>query len=89
MDMTYFSPGRRSKATRWAVMNGILLCFAHHRMAHDRPDWLKRWLRRNKPSHHAWFVEHLGAPPCRLLDHELVEMKNTLVELHAILRRQT
>jgi hypothetical protein len=33
--------GRKNLATRWDMENGLLLCFLHHRKAHDDPESIR------------------------------------------------
>ena len=54
----------RYRSTRWDTLNGIALCFYHHRMAHDDPSEFTDWV-----------MEYMGKTRYELLKYKANKLK--------------
>lgn len=54
---------RSFKELRWDLMNGINLCYRHHKIDHFSPHlnalWFTEWLQRNKPEQYEYLIKKL------------------------------
>lgn len=54
---------KRNKDTRYEIMNGISLCYVHHKMgnegAHQNAVWFTLWLQKNRPEQYTWILTKL------------------------------
>jgi len=54
---------REVKELRYDVMNGIALCFYHHKVGkescHNNALWFSQWLRKNKPKQYKYLMKRI------------------------------
>lgn len=75
---------RRFLHTRWAVMNGILLCLECHSWAENNPASFLAWLKKNWIIMYQWHEQNKNPQPHRFAEWEL---KETCQELRFVIKR--
>jgi hypothetical protein len=54
---------RKRKDTHYEIMNGISLCYVHHKMgidsAHQSAVWFSLWLQKHRPEQYVWILNKL------------------------------
>jgi hypothetical protein len=81
--------GRRNRATRWDVKNGVCCCVRHHKFGvesfHEDPLWAKEWLEDKRWEDYAYLYQVKNQIKKWTLD----EMQDQLDKLNKIIDKDS
>lgn len=74
--------GRVHRATRWDVMNGLLLCYPHHRyFAHGDPCGFREWFKDHIGHEH---YDRLAEAHTSIVKHTIDDLEQMLITLNSL-----